>query len=83
MKKNTIIYLVLILCSTASYFLKFWIKNFHFFLGACFGAAVILLVVNYFGQRQLNKAVKRVDKVMKDRIVAIEEEKTQYDDTDD
>ena len=79
MSKNTIIYLVLVAIAAGSFLFKY-IWPFPFFGGSVFGASLMLLFLNLVGQGQLNKATRRVDKMLKDRIVEIE--KSKEDDND-
>lgn len=71
MNKNYVVNLVLTGCIAGSVFFERYF-GYPFFSGCCCGAAGMLMILNYFGQRQLNKAGHRLDKAIKDRIVAIE-----------
>lgn len=68
MKKQKTMYLVLTACLVISIFGGRYFC-YPFFWGAGFGASLMLMVLNYFGQRQLNKAVERLDKQIRDRAI--------------
>lgn len=81
MKKKTIIYLVLAGCIAGSVIFERYL-GYAFYAGITCGAAAMLMILNYFGEKRLRKATGRVDKIIKDRIVAIENDNLQIDEDD-
>ena len=77
MKKNTTINLVLIGQFAAGIFFILFFKWEIFGCGVC-GAATTLFYINLVGQRQLEKAGKRIDKIMKDQVLANESDNDNY-----
>ncbi len=79
MKKNTIVNLVLISCFAGGILFS---RLFHypFFGGLCCGSSAALFFINMIGERQLKKASQRLEKTLRDRVLAINTDENYIDD---
>lgn len=77
MKKNTIVNLVLIASFAAGILFWRWL-HYSFFGGICSGASAVLFFINMIGERQLKKASARLEKTMRDRVLAIESDEFNF-----
>ncbi len=79
MKKNTIVNLVLITCFAGG-ILFAMVFSYSFFGGLCCGSSAALFWINLVGERQLKKASRRLEKNLRDRVLAIDNDENYTDD---
>lgn len=81
MKKNTVVNLVLI-CCFAGGILFAMIFQYYFFGGFCCGSSAALFFINQVGERQLKKASSRLEKTLRDQVLAIKSNNENYTEND-